>query len=156
MARAKKRQAARRPKSEERELTIADALSEAYGEIATLGEEMRSWYEGMPEGPQGGEKGSAVNEAASALENIEEPDVPAEVGTHRFKFIAYRGRGNSRAKRRDDSVALMDAVIHELEKLEEEGSGQSANFREQAKALREEVDGHKDEADGVEFPGQFG
>lgn len=43
-------------------------LEEAKSIIETAGSEERDYYDAMPEGLQGGDKGSAADEAASALE----------------------------------------------------------------------------------------
>ena len=63
-------------KLKERQLTIADAISEAYGELQTIGEEMREAFDNTPESLQSGGVGEARGEAADALENISELDVP--------------------------------------------------------------------------------
>jgi hypothetical protein len=176
MAKAKKRQAARKPKTTERELTVEEAYAEFHGEIETLGEEMRAWYDNMPEGPQNGQKGSAVDEAAEALEGIEERDIPEALKPLKFKFSVMSGRGNSRAKRRDDAVQVLDALIQFLEEIDEEtekkqsarsatvqalnlpelGTPECTALHDAAAELHSELEEDKDTADGVEFPGQFG
>jgi hypothetical protein len=176
MAKAKKRQAARKPRTTERELTIEEAYSEFHGEIETLGEEMRAWYDNMPEGPQNGEKGSAVDEAAEALEGIDERDIPEALKPLKFKFSVMSGRGNSRAKRRDDAVQVLDALMQFVEAIDEDmllkqearrdyikalnlpelGTNECGALQEAAAGLHSELEEDKDAAEGVEFPGQFG
>lgn len=55
----------------------ADRLAEAEGKfedaksiVQELQEEMQNWYDNMPEGLQGSDKGSQVEEAANALQEI--------------------------------------------------------------------------------------
>ena len=45
-------------------------MEDAKSEVESLQEEMQSWHDNMPENLQDGEKGTAVQEAAEALENI--------------------------------------------------------------------------------------
>jgi hypothetical protein len=176
MAKAKKKRAPRKPRTTERELTVEEAYSEFHGEIETLAEEMRSWYDNMPEGPQSGQKGSDVDEAASALEGIDERDIPEALKALKFKFSVVSGRGNSRAKRRDDAVQVVDALMQFVESIDEDllkkqsarsatvqalnlpelGTDECSALQEAAAQFHSELDEDKDAADGVEFPGQFG
>lgn len=60
---------AKRPKTYD--TTIRDALEDGVSEIESLAEEMRSWYDNMPEGFQNAERGERVGEAADTLENAD-------------------------------------------------------------------------------------
>lgn len=177
MARAaKKKRAPRKPKTVERELSVADAISEIYGEFTALGEELREWYDNMPDGPQNGAKGSAVDEAAEVFEGLQEPDVLEALGALKFKFSVVAGRGNSRPKRRDDAVQVLDAVIQLLEEIDEDmlkkhahrsarlqalnlpelGTDKAKEMQGAAAGLHSELEEHKDGAEGAEFPAMFG
>lgn len=173
---AAKKRPLRKPKTVERELSVADAISEVYGEFTVLGEELREWYDNMPDGPQNGSKGDAVSEAAEVFEGLEEPDVPEALGVLKFKFTVVAGRGNSRPKRRDDAVQVLDAVIQLLNELDEDmlkknqhrsarlqalnlpelGTDKAREMQEAAAGLHSELEQHKDDAEGAEFPGMFG
>lgn len=53
------------------ETTAIDAIESGAEEIVELADEMRSWYDNMPENFQNGERGEAVNEAADTLEGCD-------------------------------------------------------------------------------------
>lgn len=143
MPRGKKRVAV------ERTLTIADAVSEAYGELEALGEEMREAFDNTPESLQSSAAGEARSEAADALENIQEPDVDEELGKIEIKWSALPPLKNqSRSDRRDDAVFVIDRVMEFLDEME----GQKAAAEELHSALSD----MKDEAEAVEFPGRNG
>lgn len=58
--------------NKERRLRISDLSSKAdalVNEIETIRDEEQEYYDNMPESLQGGEKGTAAEEAISALEN---------------------------------------------------------------------------------------
>ena len=53
------------------EMSPLDALDAGVQEIMSLAEEMRSWYDNMPENFQNGDRGERVSEAADALESAD-------------------------------------------------------------------------------------
>lgn len=54
---------------------LDDLVSNISG-LTELGDEVRGWYDNLPESFQQGDKGSMLDECASTLENIQEPDIP--------------------------------------------------------------------------------
>jgi hypothetical protein len=148
-------------KIKERELTITDAVSEAFGELQSLGEEMRESYDNTPESLQSSGVGEARGEAADALENISEPDVPETLGTEVFKF-QERALTNkqqmrlSRAARRDNAVAVLQHVVEHLEVAIADTANMNEDEIAEAESLRDDVQNIIDEAEGVEFPGMYG
>ena len=143
-------------------LSIADAVSEAFSEITSLGDEVREAYDNTPESLQNSSIGEARDECASALEQINEPDVPEELG--KIEVEVYRPSRTpkqqaklSRRERRDDAVQIMDAVMQRLDEyLDGTENSPKQDIREEAQALRDEIELAKDEAEQVEFPGMRG
>jgi hypothetical protein len=151
------------PKTIERELTIEDAISEALGEITTLAEEMREAFDNMPESLQSSAVGEARSEAADNLENISEPDVPAELRGDKFNvkwtvrvLSPSAERKQSRASRRDEATEILTQIVVRLEELADGDSQIEAQVKEAASVFVDEVQQIIDEAEAVEFPGMFG
>jgi seryl-tRNA synthetase len=145
-AQAKKRP----PRTIERELSIADAVSEAHGELETLGQELRDWYDNLHENLQGSR--DDINDAADTLENMSEPDVPEGIGKHTWKFSALARKARSRSDRRDEATGTLDATIQELERMSEDP--EHAADKEAIDQLVEDLNSYKEEAEGVDFPGR--
>ncbi len=150
------------PKVRERELTIEDAVSEACGEIASLAEEMREAYDNTPESLQQSPVGEARGEAADALENISELDVPEELQGDEFKvrwrvhlLTPKQQMKQSRSARCAEAVTTLEQVVERLSLLQDDLAYTWA-VREAATAFIDDVQGVIDDAEGVEFPGMYG
>lgn len=128
---------------------IEDAISEAYGELESLGAEMREVYDNAPDNLKGTEVNQAREAAAETLEGLSEPDVPTSLQDLMISWIEPKmpRKGFSRRARRDNACAILESVIEVLEEKEDD---------DDAETLRGEVEELKDEADGVEFPGMYG
>lgn len=130
---------------------LADAVSEAWGALEGLGEEMREAHDNTPEALQSSPVGEARGEAADNLEGLSEPVVPdslaeREVEVSRVRRTPKQAARLSRPARRDDAVMVIAAVIDHLDKVE----------GEEAEALRDELDSLQSDAEDVDFPGMFG
>jgi hypothetical protein len=143
-----------------RTVGLYDAIEEAFSEIESLAEEMRSWADGMPESLQGGDKYSAVDEAASSLENASRPDEPGDELdgiTVTIQDPTPRRRGYSRADRLGQAVYILDACISALEDF---AASEDPEFPEEkaeaADAYKDEIENAKSEVESVEFPGMYG
>lgn len=155
---------ASRIKTQERELTIEDAVSEAFGELQSLGEEMRESYDNTPESLQQSAVGEARGEAADALENISEPDVPTELQGDKFKvkwtvlvLSPSAQRRQSRSARCAEACATLTAVTEHLGAIEENKESKFSKKEQQAASdFVDDVQQIIDEAEGVEFPGMYG
>jgi hypothetical protein len=104
------------------ESTVDGAVSDAFGELTTLGEEMRESFDNTPENFQTSGVGEARGEAADALENLSEPSVPSELADYAVSWSTRalspsQMRKQSRASRRDDAVATLQAVVDRLEEI---------------------------------------
>jgi hypothetical protein len=152
------------PKTRERELTLEDAISEAFGELTTLGEEMREAFDNTPESLQSSGVGERRGEAADALENLQEPDVPEELKGDAFKMnwqvhvlSPSAERRKSRAMRRDEAVETLQNVVGYLnDDIEANEEKYSEAIREAASSLADDVENLINEAEEIEFPGMRG
>jgi phosphopantothenate synthetase len=137
-------------------ITIADAVSEAFGDLSMLGDEMREAFDNTPENLQGSAVGQAREEAADNLEQLSEPSVPDSLAAIEVEIPRWeRKRSPSRPVRRDDIVAILDAVIQALDEIVDDEE-KSQELKDDAETLRDEIDNEKSMAEDVQFPGMFG
>jgi hypothetical protein len=82
-----------------RTASIADIVSEAFGELQSLGEEMREWADNIEEKFSDTQKFQTVSDAAEALENLSEPDIPEAMNGIQITVtdLPQRRRGHSRS-----------------------------------------------------------
>jgi len=149
----------------ERKMSLEEAVSTAFAEIESLGEEMREAYDNTPESLQQSGVGELRGAAADALEYINEVDVPDDLkDTETTKFevswneparTAKQVMKLSRSSRMGDACMLLDACIEFLDGIIEDEQ-KPQELRDSAEGLRGELDNAKSEAEAVEFPGMFG
>jgi hypothetical protein len=143
-----------------REISIADAASEAYEELQTLAEEMRQWADSIEEKFSHTEKYERISEAADTLENIQEPDYCdyAKNMTIKITDLPKRKRGHPRAHRCTQACYILDVCIETLEyRIEDIKDDKSAETEcNECSTLRDDLEQAKGEAEGVEFPGMYG
>lgn len=136
--------------------TIADALSSAFGEFESLGEEMRSWADSIEEKLSHTEKYSRVSECADSLEQFSEPTYDDSLGSVKVEYPQYEGKsarkGLSRADRCSNACLALDACISVLDELIEN----DPQLKDSAENLRSDIDDIKGDAEGLEFPGMYG
>jgi seryl-tRNA synthetase len=127
--------------------TLADLVSSAVNDLMELGNELREWYDNLPDGLQEGR--SDIDEAASELENISEPDVPEKLAGLEVEhsYVTRPSRQQGRSWRQGDATEMLDTAIQFLEGLED---------NDEAEELARELNEIKDNADGVSMPGMYG
>jgi len=138
------------------------SISDAISELQSLGEECREVCDGMSENLHNGQRYQDLDASASALESISEPDVPVDGGDAEIKWTEGKRRHVSRALRRDNAVACLQAAKDEAERLAEENRKDEGGG-EVAQASADALDGFAEalgeiisEAEGCEFPGMYG
>lgn len=129
--------------------TVGSAVSDAFGILEELAEEMREAYDNTPESLQSSPVGEARGEAADALESITEADVPKKFDEVMVKFDYVPVKRPSRAARCSEAVEILTQAISALEELE----GDDDDDRDDTVS---EIQTIIDEAEGVYFPGMFG
>lgn len=145
-------------KSEQKEYTLEDLLSEARSELEELGEAVRESYDNMPEGLQGSAIGEARDEAANTLEGLDSPEVPAAYAGNKIIYHWFPSRKKNPSKR-DLLDAILDKVETVLTTLQEkhdeldeadDDKKDQDKIDELANAI-EEIERLKDDCDGIEF-----
>lgn len=152
----------RGPKFIERESKLEDLVSSAFGDLQSLGEEMREAFDNTPESLQNDGVGAARGEAADNLENLSEPECPEELQGERF-IVKYQERQLSPSAQRKLSrsgrcSSACDDLRHAIEYLEniEDDKTYTKEEREAASEFKGEIENLIDEAEAVEFPGMYG
>lgn len=145
--------------------SVEDLVESAKGEIETLAEEMNNWADNMPEGLQGGDKYSEIQDAASTLEGISIEDIP-----ERFLQIRAVMHPNydkeSRSDRSAEASAQLRAAADAIEaQIEVDKAANDA--KEKAGETVEPIDEDEyhsvaanlneaaDELDNLSFPGMY-
>lgn len=170
---------ARKLKQIEHTSTLA-AIEDAVNTLRDeLGEEMRSWYDNMSENLQGGEKGTAVDDAAAALEQLSDFDIPDALRELTLIYTTeHKGgrKGDPRWLRRDNELAVLNAATAAVEAFidaaqaalnesdEDEITIDAVTYNAEdlealiaeAQTLMSEIDDMIGEVEGVEFPGMYG
>jgi hypothetical protein len=147
--------------------SLADAVSEAFSELQSLGEEMRDAFDNTPESLQQSAVGEARGEAADALEGLDEPDVDDMFGSVPVEWSTFHKRRESRSLRRDNACSALDQAISALQALQDDDEAIKAitaehtdksidDIKEAAESLRDDLERLKDDAEAVEFPGMYG
>jgi hypothetical protein len=93
--------------------TLEDLVSAAQGEVESLGGELRDWHGNLPEGINSSDKASEIDDAASALENINFPEVPEALGQIKVMHLPALEQ-DSRPKRSAEVVSMLDNAIDSL------------------------------------------
>lgn len=137
--------------------------------LTELGDEVRGWYDNLPESFQQGDKGSMLDECASTLENIQEPNVP-EFAVAMAVYAPPLLDCNSRSDRRDAITHDLQNAITALEEAIEtgkfktvdgdeivvqKGDDDEANQVDEIQSLVDELQTICEEAEGVEFPSMY-
>lgn len=139
-----------------RDVTVADAVSEALGEVSSLAEEMRNWADALEEKFSATEKYSRVNDCADLLEGVSEPDCPAELSD--VEVTVQDPLPNPRASRADrlgTACDMLSACVDRLGEIYDDES-QPHGKREAAGVLRDDVEDIKSELESADFPGMYG
>jgi hypothetical protein len=143
-----------------------DLVSQALGEIESLAEELRSWFDNMPESFQQADKGQAIDEAAQALEDISSFDPDALVAALPVVHLPDE-RVSSRSDRACEAAATLRDVQEAAEAarealtaeipgwVESDGTTSPDAIREALSELEQQCGDVIDTIEGVEFPGMY-
>jgi hypothetical protein len=133
----------RAPRKGEVTKTLLDLLADVYSEMDSLREELQEWLDNMPENLQNGSKADELREAIDQIEGVQEIECPKSLEKINVTWVARTKMRKSRAERRDDCLAALDAAIQiliERDKADEE-------------SLQSELQDAHDEYEAVDFPG---
>lgn len=137
--------------------TIDVLVDEAYEEIEGLQEELQEAFDNTPESLQDSEVGQARSEAADQLDNIagDSPSVPESVVS--LQLVHFPALNQvSRADRAGDAADILRAIALAAQ---QHMSGSAKLNKAEVAEIQDfcnQLEGHADEIDAVEFPGMFG
>lgn len=140
----------------------ADKLMEqAYGEISNLAEEMRSWYDNLPEGLRSSSRGEAIDETANDLERIS-PQNSIELMTKINVYHLPELDESSRSKRatevssilRDVSSAIQGYL--ETQKIEDVEDTELKEALNDLEFIQNQCDDDAEMLEQISFPTMFG
>lgn len=140
--------------------STVSAISDAISDLTSLGEECREIVDNASENLQQTSRIQTFDETASALEGLSEPDVPEVVAelpiTYVEQISTRKGRGESRAVRCANSVAVLQAAQEAVATwLEDEANEEHAD-RDDVEQLANDLEEAISEAGSCEFPGMYG
>lgn len=137
--------------------TVADLISGAFSTFETLGGEYREWFDNLPEGLQ--DHRSDIDEAASTLENISEPDTgPAVVADVQVEYMPLTRKKQSRRDQGGQAVYELQIAIDFINEWLEVNAGTGivdTDLEQEIERYRDEAQQMLDDAEGVEYPGMY-
>lgn len=140
--------------------TVGALLTEAFGEVEDLANEMAEWRDNMPESLQGSDKYERVSECAEMLENqhSEDPGAPTdEVSSLPCSYNeSKKGKKSSRQMRLTNATAKMDAAREAMQQYFDELPDDEAEENTDLKDLIEKIEEIVNELEQVDFPGMMG
>jgi hypothetical protein len=139
----------RRGKAKEVEVTLEHAVHDAFLDLADLGEECRDVVDNAPEGLNQTQRIQTLDETASELENLQEPEVSSELAELPVKYLPVRVR--SRATRCWAATEILEKCVEALATIPEGDERHAA-----ASNLSSELDDLITVRDNCEFPGRYG
>lgn len=136
--------------------TVEDLISDANSEVDSLAEELREWYDNMPENLQSGDRGSRLEEAADTLEGLDKPEPEGELAE--FKVVFRPGQKvTSRADRASEAANMYREVAQALRDFVEDQQEENKDFSgDDYEDLASTCENAADELESVEFPGAYG
>lgn len=147
--------------------TNVDSLvDEAFSEIESLAEEMRSWYDNLTEGLQQTSKAEEINEAADTLEGIDRIDCPESadgIEVLRLPGLNVNSRSDRASDAQDMLTCAFEAVNDRVGELQDERDQKSGgeekdeleNRIQELESYSEELERAADEVGNVSFPGMY-
>jgi hypothetical protein len=147
-------------------MDVLSAISGFYTDMENMAEEAQDQYDSMPEGFQSGQRGIALEEAVSSLEDIANgpPAVPEWVekwfvgwkcSYHQLMNFGRQRGGEPRHVRVSNSAAALDASISTIREYcdehEEAASDEDAARIAVAREYCDELESHKDAAEAIEW-----
>ena len=140
--------------------STVSAISDAISDLTSLGEDCREIVDNASENLQQTSRIQTFDETASALEGLSEPDVPECVAelpiTYSEQISTRKGRGESRAVRCANSVAVLQAAQEAVAMWLEDETNEEHAERDEVEQLANDIEEIIGEAEGCEFPGMYG
>lgn len=146
-----------------RNITLGEAVGEAYGELQNLRDEAQEMYDNATEGLQQTQRLQTMQESADALGNNcdSEPELPEAVAKLPFTITDWtntrKGRGLSRTDRCSWAVHVLEQAYELLDKMVDDTTKLPAGVDKDAvEGARDDIENMKTDAEGTEWPGMYG
>ena len=145
--------------------TTVDALiCDAFSEIESLADEMRSWFDNLSEGLQSADRGQRVEQAADALESLSQPDMTELVDKIQAVFLPEL-KATSRTARATEAADMLRTAsqkltdwMDDLEENQESVTIDGVEYKfdlSDIESIRDDAEEAANELEGVEFPGMY-
>lgn len=142
--------------------TADELMGEAYGEIESLADEMRSWYDNLTDTLQQNDRGTHVGEVADALEAISAQD-PTELMSCVEVYHLPCLDSSSRSKRAAEAASLLQDVAEACHnyvsenrtKAESESSYEDSDYDE-LDSIADQCENDAQEVEQIEFVTMYG
>jgi len=113
---------------------LEDLVSAAQSEVESLAGELRDWHGNLPEGINSSDKAGEIDEAASTLESITFPEVPADLCDIKVLHLPALEQ-DSRPKRNAEVVSMLDDAIGALNSKVDEVKEATSERDEESNAV---------------------
>lgn len=138
------------------ESTVEGATSDGFSTLEGLGEECREAFDNAPESLQQTDRNQRLDEAASTLEGLSEPDVPDAVKDLPVRFQYKPDRRPSRSDRRHEALRILENAKDAAQAWLDDEENRDHADRDEVEQYISEMDDLCSEAENVDFPGMRG
>jgi DNA-binding Lrp family transcriptional regulator len=125
--------------------TLGDAVASVFRELGALGCERREQVENAPDGLDQSPRIQALDDTANALEDLNAPDVPAELAEIKVNLPKQR-KPRTLSDRRDVDLGILTACVKALLAV-----GENDTRHQMARTLCGELQSASAEIEGCEF-----
>lgn len=136
------------------------SVEDAYSALEELGGECREIVDNAPEGLNQTDRIQTFEESASTLEYLSTPDVPECVRdlaiSYSYATPRRKRQSTSRAVRRDNELAVVQAAVAALEEWLEDEANAEHDDRDEVETFKDQLESDASDIEGCEFPGMFG
>ncbi len=136
------------------------SVSDAISELESLAEECREVVDNSGEKLAETQRIQTFSSTADTLEGISEPEVPDAISSLDISYSESRpsrkGRGTSRATRRDNAVSILQAAVEAAQGFLDDEDNKEHDARDDVQTFIDEVENIVSEVEDCEFPGMYG
>jgi hypothetical protein len=155
----KKRSPRPKYRFENRVLDLVTGITSAIADLRDLGEECRSIVDNASEGLSQSQRIQTLDETASALENLDEIDVPSYLDAVKIVYQEMspynKRRPQSRATRCANACAILSSCVEKLSEGEDwyyHDADKLSTVEDLGRECQEAIDS----SEGLDFPGMYG
>jgi len=136
--------------------TVGEAVDTAFGIFQELSDELHEWATGIEERQGQTDFYETVNGVADELEQWDKPNIPESVSNTPVEYTNDTRTQLTKAQRRDNATAALDAAITALKEDPQEEdetiNGAEEDSSSDVDELIETLEQIKDEVESLDFP----